>query len=161
MQTASEISIRPASILDFDVMCEIELDPENGKYTTLEMPNVDDIRAFLLAGQNIHRDKQIRYAVSCQGYTVGFVDLSDVNFESRTSSVGIFVLNKFRRLGYAKKSLDLLGFRALEFGILKLHAEVISTNTESIRLFLSAGYTESECIHANRRFIFTIPLDAS
>lgn len=160
MQNALEISLRPASIIDFDVMCEVERNPENTDYTTLEMPDVNDIRAFLLAGQDILRDSQIRYAIIYQGNAIGFVDLSDVLFEEQSAGVGIYVLPQFRGSGFAKQSLSLLENHALENNIYSLIAEMKPSNIVSIKLFLAAGYVEVSANRDFRRFQFIIPTEA-
>jgi len=160
VQKASEILLRPASIVDFNVMCEVELNHENKDYTTLEMPDVNDIRAFLLAGQNIHKDCQIRYAVIHQGIAIGFVDLSDVLFTEQSAAVGVYILKHFRDSGFAKQALSLLKSIALENGIYLLVAEVKPSNISSIKLFLAAGYDEVHPNHDFRRFEFKIPTEA-
>jgi RimJ/RimL family protein N-acetyltransferase len=161
VQKASEIALRPSSMVDFTCMCEVELDTENKEFTTLEMPDVKDIRAFLLAGQDIRRDNQIRYTILYQDTAIGFIDMTDVLFEKHSASVGVFLLKKFRGFGFGKQALNLLRIHALEFGILSLNAEVRNSNKESINLFMSAGYDEIEVNELFRRFEFKIHSEAS
>ena len=161
MQNALEISLRPISIVDFDVMCKIELDSRNLNYTTLEMPDVNDIRAFLLAGQDIRRDCQIRYSIDYQSKVIGFVDLSDVVFEKGISGVGVFILKEFRKAGFAKQALKCLGDIALELGLNTLYAEARKSNLESRKLFLSAGYIEKDSNELYRRFEYIFSTEAN
>tara|TARA_B100000767_G_scaffold264679_1_gene279847 strand:- start:15659 stop:15952 length:294 start_codon:yes stop_codon:yes gene_type:complete len=73
------------------------------------------------------------------------VDLFDYEKNNSRAAVGIVIIDKWRRNGYAKKGLELLEIRALkDTNIHQLYAGIISNNEPSRKLFRSAGYIEIE-----------------
>jgi RimJ/RimL family protein N-acetyltransferase len=141
---SSEISLRISTIDDFDLMCAIELNPENLHYTTLEMPDVNDIRAFLSNGQDLQLNQQVRYTILWRGNGIGFIDLTEFDIVAKVADVGIYILPQFRRKKFAHTALFQLKNSAKQEGIATLRALIKTDNIQSCHLFQKAEYMHTE-----------------
>ena len=92
---------------------------------------------------DIYVQRQLRLIV-CDvnsGESVGIVDLTDYEPHDGRAFVGIAVLNKFRRCGYAQAALTLMcDYASKELGLHQLAAQVAVDNVSSIKLFHSCGF---------------------
>jgi RimJ/RimL family protein N-acetyltransferase len=137
---------------DFDLMCAIELNPENLNYTALEMPDVNAIRAFLSYGQDLLLNGQVRYTILWKNYGVGFIDLTDYSPEKQTADIGIYVLPQYRRNQMALKALNQISLIAWGIRVYTLKALIKKENIQSCNLFEKAGYkkvklTNDHCLY--------------
>jgi RimJ/RimL family protein N-acetyltransferase len=139
--SASDIELRVSSIVDFKLMCDIELNPESQNYTTLQMPDVNDIRAFLSYGQDLQLNGQIRYTIEYKGQGVGFIDLTNYIIDQQTADVGIIILPEYRRMNLAFGALNRLIDIAKRVQVSTLKAYVKQENSGSLSLFAKAGYS--------------------
>ena len=98
------------------------------------------------SGQHdLYRDLQLRLMLDgSDGTTVGAVDLYQFEPRNRRAGIGIAILEQHRRQGHAHAGLALM--RDYAFNHLGLHqvwAEIPARNTESLKLFESAGFEQS------------------
>jgi diamine N-acetyltransferase len=114
-----------------------ENNPENWKVSNTEVPfSMTAIHELIEQQSNIRNSGQARFII-CENdsdYSVGTIDLYDVNFKHGFASVGILIAEeKARRKGRAKESLDLL----IEYARDILELKNLQC---SIQLFESLGF---------------------
>ena len=95
------------------------------------------------ARADLHTVRQLRLVVTTEvgSPAVGVVDLFDYDPLHQRAGVGITILARERRHGYARQALDLL--KAHARAVLRLHqiyATVGADNTSSMKLFRAAGF---------------------
>jgi diamine N-acetyltransferase len=85
---------------------------------------------------------QMRLIISSEsGQAVGTLDLYDYSALHQRAGVGITVLKKERRQGYAQKALaKLLPYAREALRLHQLYCTIVESNEASIRLFEKAGF---------------------
>ena len=74
---------------------------------------------------------------------MGLVDLCEFEPKSKRAGVGLVVLAPYRKMGVAKKTLTLLEKYVIDnYDLHMLHADVLSSNLASCRLFESCKFVE-------------------
>lgn len=74
--------------------------------------------------------------------SIGIVDLTNYSPQSSRAQIGIAILKKYRKQGYAYKAIQLLENLVLrKLNIHTLHAYVSKSNTASYNLFYKSGYS--------------------
>lgn len=122
-----------------------ENNPENWKVSNTEVPfSMTAIHELIEQQSNIRNSGQARFII-CENdsdYSVGTIDLYDVNFKHGFASVGVLIAEeKARRKGRAKESLTLLIEYARDILELKnLQCSIYADNEASIYLFESLGF---------------------
>lgn len=145
MQT--EIRLRAMEPEDLDILYKIENDPKlwnvgctNVPYSRFSLHNyiADSIN-------DIYTDKQLRLMIERQdGVVVGIADL--MNFEPRhmRAEVGIVIINRFRRQGYASAAVKrLMSYAHSILHLHQLYAYVDVSNDASVGLFTTLGFKKS------------------
>jgi diamine N-acetyltransferase len=123
-----------------------ENNPENWKVSNTEVPfSMTAIHELIEQQSNIRSSGQLRFII-CEkesDFSVGTVDLYDVNFKHGFASVGILIAEeKARRKGRAKESLELLIEYARDIlELTNLQCSIHGDNEPSIQLFESVGFT--------------------
>lgn len=142
----SVVSLRAIEPEDLDVLYEIENDKElwnvgctNVPYSRFTLHNY-----IADCANDIYTDKQLRLMiVNAEGAVVGIVDL--VNFDPRhqRAEVGIVIMRKFRRKGYASAAVSLLmDYSKDNLHIHQLYAFIGDSNEASKRMFSSLGFRQ-------------------
>ncbi len=141
MQNDAFISLRLPNEQDFNLMLEIETNPENLKYTSMEKPEIGQIWAFLVSDHDLHANHQIRFVIQFNNQGIGFIDLYEADFILHEAYVGIFLLNQYRNKNLASIALRKLKDYAFLQNLFSLHAEITEDNTVSINFFNKNGFT--------------------
>lgn len=143
-----DVALRALEPEDIDLIFEQENRPDIWKYSSLRGPiSRNMLRRYIETyDQQPLQAGQIRlivYIISTKE-VVGIVDLYDIDCRCRTAKVAIMILQKFKKKGYASKSLSLLHDYAIKsLGLRKLAAETSATNYAAIATFEKAGYVLS------------------
>ena len=139
------LRLRNLSVNDFGLLVKIETDPDNLVYSGLiAPPDLDDLIALITDQGEFNDRKQKRFTIEFNTQAIGFVDLFDADFDSKSCYVGIFVLPDFRMKKIALNALQLLQNEARKFNLMTLNAKCMNQNLASIALFRKAGFnTES------------------
>ncbi|MEX1188640.1 MAG: GNAT family N-acetyltransferase [Bacteroidia bacterium] len=154
MNNYNKIQLRLPNANDFDLMVDIELNPENRNYTSLEMPDLNEIRAFLVSVHDLRKHEQIRFVIECNSEGVGFIDLYDTSFLLNQAYVGILIKSKFRSLGIGSAALTKLKVVASTYGLKRLNAIVKTDNINSINFFHKNGFKQEETLENEIQFTF-------
>ena len=131
-------------------MIEIERNPYNQEFTTLQMPEIDEIRAFLDSEHDLVANNQIRYLIEYEGMSAGFIDLYDASINKRKAFLAIIIKEDFRRKQIASKAIDLIIDFARQYKINELIADVKKDNLASINFFRKNRF---EHLTENEEFI--------
>ena len=105
--------------------------------------------------ENQHLDmyeiRQQRFVLSMtNNVAVGFVDLYDFEPFHRRAGVGLIILERYRRKGYALQALELLENYCLRFYKMRqIYANIAAENTESIQLFEKNKF---ECVGLKKQW---------
>ncbi|MFI3303385.1 MAG: GNAT family protein [Rikenellaceae bacterium] len=141
------VTLRGVELADIDVMYGIENDLENWSVSGTTQPfSRYLIEAFIESQRgDIYATRQLRLMITSEvDEVVGILDLFEFDPQNHRAGVGIFILDSFRKRGYAFEAL-----RALEeysLLVLQLHqlwCGVAVSNEASLRLFESLGYVEA------------------
>lgn len=93
---------------------------------------------------NIYSAGQLRLVIESQGSVAGIIDLYDYDRINLRAYVGVTVLQPMRCKGIATRALRLLSdYCRRSLGMHQLAAVVRCDNVPSVRLFTSAGFTET------------------
>lgn len=93
---------------------------------------------------DIFTSKQVRFIIEEQASKTptGTIDMFDFDFFNSRVAIGILVEKEYRKCGYARQALELTVNYAESFlGIHQCYAIVSESNTPSIELFTSCGFT--------------------
>jgi len=141
MSVRTDYFLRPLCESDLGLLLEIELDPENKRFSTLaENPDAAQLSEFLHSDHNLKKYAQLRQVIDSESGPVGFIDLYDADFKNKTAGVGIIIRKTARRKGAGISALRMVASQAAVWGVKILTAEVETTNVESIQLFQKAGF---------------------
>ena len=139
-----EIYIRPIDHADAELVLDWENNEENWSVSENDSPySIIDILVLIGELQNVRKAKQGRWMICLpeNGRPIGNVDLTEINFEDNSCSVGILIADKEnRRKGYALMALQLIEEEALKLDLRKLRCTVHFDNMESVALFLKNNY---------------------
>ena len=72
---------------------------------------------------------------------IGLIDLYEYNWQKQNAGIGIVILKKYRRKGFAKQALKALikhGWKELR--LKQLHTGIFSDNKASLALFKAVGF---------------------
>ena len=107
-----------------------------------------EIEQFILSNQDIFVSKQLRLMVDIQtpthSFSIGTVDIYDLDLYHRRAGIGIFIDTPFRNKGYARRAMIMTQNYCFE--ILNLHQVYVliaADNPTSLKLFSSLEYTET------------------
>ena len=143
MLATAEIKLRTLKDTDLDFLFSLENDKSLWAVSgTTEPFSLLQLANYIShAKQDIAIAEQFRFVIDWQGKAIGCIDLYEYNFKKQNAGVGIVILKKYRRKGFAKQSLTLLIKYAWEKLHLKqLHTGIFSDNKASLALFQSVGF---------------------
>jgi len=141
------IKLRPLEPIDLDLLFSIENDSQYWEVSNTLVPFSRDILSKYLknAHQDIYEAKQLRLVITRQSdaMIIGLIDLFDFNPQHQRAGIGILILNKFQREGYAGSTLDLFLKYAFEhLDLHQLYANIPVSNVKSLQLFSKMNFEE-------------------
>ncbi len=144
-----KIYLRALESSDLDFLYLLENDENGWEVSNTTTPYSKHILQQYL--DNAHRDiydvKQLRLVICTieKEDAIGFVDLFDFDPKHSRSGVGVIIFSEENKgKGYAFEALQLISQYAVKhLNIHQLYANITEDNTQSIKLFKKAGYTES------------------
>ena len=139
MLKTNTISLRALEPEDLDLLYTIENDPALSPYSTHNGPHSKYMLQQYITQQHqtIYEQNQQRLVITDVSKKVlGLVDLFDFEPKSKRAGVGVVVLEDYRNKGVATQALELLEHYVRDhYALHMLHADVLSSNTASCRLF--------------------------
>ena len=143
--SALMVTLRALEPDDLNFLFELENDRDIwGVSDTLAPVSRHALREYLAhAATDFYVVRQLRQVITTEieGQPVGVVDLFEYDPLHQRAGVGITILARERRHGYARQALELL--KEYAHDVLRLHqvhATVGLTNAASMRLFRAAGF---------------------
>ena len=143
MLVSAEIKLRTLKDTDLDFLFSLENDKSLWAVTgTTEPFSLVQLANYIThAKQDIAIAEQFRFVIDWQGKAIGCIDLYEYNFKKQNAGVGIVILKKYRRKGFAKQSLTLLiKYAWKKLHLKQLHTGIFSDNKASLALFQSVGF---------------------
>ena len=135
---------------DLDLLYRIENDV---KLWNVGLSNVPYSRYTLHdyvanASNDIYQDRQVRMMIeNSDGATVGIIDIVNFDPSNRRAEVGLIILDRYRRQGYASSALRRVSDYALNvLHLRQLFAFIDKGNEPSVCLFCSQGYVQAASI---------------
>jgi diamine N-acetyltransferase len=138
-----ELILRALEPSDLEWLYQIENDTSLWTVSDTYKPYSKDLLARYLenAHQDIYTAKQLRLVIEWSAQAIGLIDLFDFNPKHKRASVGIVVAAAYRSKGFAKRALNLMVAYAKDtLDCHQIVATITEDNSESIRLFESAGF---------------------
>lgn len=136
------VKLRQPSIKDLDDLLGWENDILKIDHT--DMPvfyTKDQMVIFLNGNQDPFMNGQVRYMITIDNMSIGYIDLYNFDIVHSRAGVGIFIDKKFRKKGIANKALQtLIEISNKELHLNQLFAEVFQSNKAAISLFEHAGF---------------------
>ena len=146
----NEIKLRAIEPEDLELTYEIENDKELWNVGITNVPYSHfSIRQYIANTQNdIYADKQLRLMIeNVEGMVVGIVDLANYDPRHNRAEVGIVIMDKWRRHGFATKALEAVkNYASRIIHLHKLYAIVSEDNTIAKGLFMKAGFTQESVL---------------
>jgi diamine N-acetyltransferase len=143
MLVSAEIKLRTLKDTDLDFLFSLENDKSLWKVSgTTEPFSLAQLANYIQhAKEDIAIAGQFRFVIDLEGIAIGLIDLYEFNFEKQNAGVGIVILEKYRRKGFARQALNGLINHAWDVLRLKqLHTGIFSDNKASLALFQSVGF---------------------
>ena len=143
MLKEKEISLRTLESADLDFLLNLENDRSLWKVSgTTKSFSEKEIRNYIShAKEDIAISEQFRFVIDMNGIAVGCIDLYEYNWVKQRAGIGIVILKKYRRKGFAKQALEsLINYAWNELRLKQLHTGIFSDNKSSLTLFKSVGF---------------------
>jgi len=141
-----KVKLRLALPSDADTILQWENDPDHWLVSgTAEPYDKADILNFLEYENDIREARQCRFMIMTrQDMPAGCIDLFDFDAKHQRVGIGILIDPALRGKGYGKEALDLVVEYCLdELEVNCVYAEVLGTNTASVRLFENSAFLKS------------------
>lgn len=139
------VSLRALQLSDWPLLKSIELDDENQQFSAQAPVSEADLMAFLLSDHSLLKYAQFRWVI-CEPQTnegLGFIDVYDADFESKTAWIGILIHSSVRRLNWGSLALQSLSELLPSNGIETMFAEIQPNNPASKAFFIKNGFSVS------------------
>ncbi len=137
------LKLRSLERHDIDFLLKLENDKTLWKYSETTKPFTrSEMKAYISSAKHdILVNNQYRFVVDVNNTAVGCIDLYSYDYIKRCASVGIVILEKYRKLGYGSSALNkLIKYAFNDLKINKLFAKIKEKNYKSIYLFKSCGF---------------------
>lgn len=147
MNNLPVVKLRAIEPEDLDVLYGIENDQQLWAVSVTSVPYSRYILHDYIANtkNDIYADGQVRFMIEKEnGEVVGIADLTNFDPKNNKAEMGIVIITKYRRHGYATATISQIANYALT--ILHLHqlyVIVAESNKKAIEMFKKAGYKES------------------
>lgn len=131
--------------------------PEFWRISDTEAPySMFEILSYIERQENFRNSGQLRLIICLKNdqSPIGCIDLYDGNFKHRRAAVGILIAeDKYRGLGYAQESLNLLiDYATKILDLHQLYCYINKNNISSFGLFINAGFEQSGVLKQWRIF---------
>lgn len=141
------VKLRSLEPTDLDLLFSIENDSQNWEVSNTLTPFSRDVLSKYLknAHQDIYEAKQLRLVITrkSDSLIVGLIDLFDFNPQHERAGIGILILNKFQRQGYAQSTLELfLNYAFEHLDLHQIYANIPVDNKSSLALFSKMNFKE-------------------
>jgi len=139
----AKITLRTLEKNDLDFLFGLENDKSLWKVSSTTEPfSLAQLANYIQhAKEDIAIAGQFRFVIDLEGIAIGLIDLYEFNFEKQNAGVGIVILEKYRRKGFAKQSLKALITHSWEtLNLKQLHTGIFSDNKASLALFKAVGF---------------------
>lgn len=95
-----------------------------------------------------NRDKNVRCAVIDENETVmGFVYLTNIDWNNRTCVFGIMVLPEFQGKGVGKFAIkEMINHAFINMNLHRIELRVLATNDRAIKLYEKNGFVREGCL---------------
>ena len=142
------LQLRAIEPEDLEVLYKWENDTDVWRYGSAISPYSKYILKQYIANAqtDIFESKQLRFMITLfqEQSTIGTIDLYDFDALNSRAGVGIYIDSEYRKEGYAKQALNLLGKYVFNFlKINQLYALIPKSNKASLHLFQSSGFIKS------------------
>ena len=143
---ADKIYLRALELDDLEFLFEIENNRDFWEisYTILPFSKYYLEKYIKESNLDIYLEKQFRFVISLENKVpVGLIDLFDFDPVNHRAGIGIFIMNTYRKKGYAVESIKLIEDISKEdLQIHQLYVNVGIDNKISLNLFRKLGYLE-------------------
>ena len=141
------VKLRSLESMDLDLLYSIENDSQNWEVSNTLTPFSRDVLSKYLknAHLDIYEAKQLRLVITrkSDSLVVGLVDLFDFNPQHERAGIGILILDKYQRKGYAQSTLELFLKYAFEhLDLHQIYANIPADNKSSLALFNKIKFKE-------------------
>jgi RimJ/RimL family protein N-acetyltransferase len=154
------VLIREIAPGDSEVLYNLRMDPRcRPMFRTVDLVPYERHMAMI---EEYFRSRDCWFTIEVASNVVGAIAL--YNFEDRQCECGrIVIAPESQGLGYGSRALRLVMKYAKTLGLRKLHCEILSTNTASVRLFEHNGFVPTcTCEYAGRILVkMMVDLDAA
>ena len=142
--TKNQAYIRYIDVMDAEHVLDWENNVEGWNTQENETPySIFDILQLIHELSDIQKAKQARWII-CEkdsGHQIGAADLTEIDFEHATASVGVLIAKKEnRRSGFASQAISFIEEEARKLGIERLISTIFPGNKASIQLFEKCGF---------------------
>jgi diamine N-acetyltransferase len=147
MLKGRNIALRALEPEDVDLLYEWENDERLWHLSNTVTPFSKHLleQYVLSSGQDIYTAKQLRLMIDVveqdERETVGSIDLFDYDPTNKRAGIGILIVKKYRRKGYASQALEILMTYCFEvLHLHQLYCNITPDNEASLSLFRNAGF---------------------
>ncbi len=143
MLKEKEIALRTLESTDLDFLFGLENDRTLWKVSGTRTPFSEKQLANYIghAKEDIAIAGQFRFVIDLDAVAIGLIDLYEYNWQKQNAGVGIVILKKYRRKGFAKQALNaLINHAWKELRLKQLHTGIFSDNKASLALFKAVGF---------------------
>ncbi|MBN2667798.1 MAG: GNAT family N-acetyltransferase [Bacteroidales bacterium] len=147
-----KVKLRALELEDVNLLYNWENDPEFWDISITKSPLSKHLleQYIINAQQDVFDNKQLRLIIVEQisQLPVGMIDLYDIDLYHSKAGVGILIYNSLdRKKGLAEDTLKLVQeYTVNTLGLSQLYAHIFTDNTDSIRLFEKANFTQQGLI---------------
>ena len=137
-------AVEPEDI-DFILDMENDIDLWNVSNTHNPFSRFDIEQYVMLADKDIYSAKQVRYIIEDLSNLsrIGMVDVFDFDAHNRRAGIGILLVKEARKKWAASITLKIIiNYLFEQLSIHQVYCNINATNTDSIKLFESQGFTK-------------------
>lgn len=142
------IRLRAIEPEDLDLLYKIENDTMLWDVGNTNVPYSRYVLHDYIANANhdIYADKQVRMMVETgNGEVVGIADIVDFDPRHRRAEIGLVIMARHRRKGYAAATIrQMVDYADRVLHLHQLYAYIDCANTSSLELFLKTGFSQNE-----------------
>ncbi len=97
----------------------------------------------MMAEKDPFEAHQVRFMIELvTGETIGTIDLFDIDAHNKRAGIGIVIIDKFRKKGYAADAINaLVSYCFKHLNLHQLYCNIEKSNTDSLHLFEKSGFT--------------------
>jgi diamine N-acetyltransferase len=135
-----DISFRAVERNDLKLLLEMRYDEEINEQLFSVFPLSMENQESWLESLNNKIDYKI-FIIEIENEVIGYVRLNNIDFLNRRVEVGIDISEKFRGLGYGKKSYNaLINYCFSYLNIRKIYLYVFEDNEKALSVYKSCGF---------------------